>query len=280
MAIVPVKPKTPSERFHLKNVQDLWKGEAEGALLEGDRRSRGRNCYGRITSRRRGGGHRRSYRRIDFSRRKLGIEAKVARIEYDPNRSARIALLHFIDGEKRYMLAPRDLKSGDKVVNLSETPEDFHLGSSLPLSRIPLGVAIHCVELEPNGGAKLVRSAGTACHLVSLEGPNASIKLPSGEIRLLDARCRATLGQVGNEDHNKRSLGKAGRNRWLNRRPRVRGVAMNPVDHPQGGGEGRSSGGGHPVSPWGQLAKGCPTRRKSKPSNARILVRRSGRHVK
>ena len=280
MAIVQLKPKTPSQRFHLKNVQALWKGAAEASLTKGDQRSRGRNCYGRITSRRRGGGHKRSYRWIDFNRKKIGIEASVAHIEYDPNRSARIALLNFADGEKRYMVAPRDLQLGDKVVHLTESQEDFRVGMSLPLHQMPLGIPIHCIEMEPNGGAKIARSAGASCQLVSLEGSDVTIKLPSGEIRLLDARCRATIGQVGNVDHNKRSLGKAGRNRWLNRRPRVRGVAMNPVDHPQGGGEGRTSGGGHPVSPWGQLAKGYPTRRKTKSSHDRILVRCNGRRVK
>jgi large subunit ribosomal protein L2 len=280
MAIVQLKPKTPSQRFQVRNVQKLWKGDAEASLTKGDQRSHGRNCYGRITSRRRGGGHKRSYRHIDFYKKKIGIEASISRIEYDPNRSAHIALLNFVDGEKRYMLASRNLQLGDKVVHLSEIPEDFCSGTSLPLSHIPLGMPIHCIEMEPNGGAKIARSAGAACQLVSLEGLNATIKLPSGEIRLLDSRCRATIGQVGNVDHNKRSLGKAGRNRWLNRRPRVRGVAMNPVDHPQGGGEGRTSGGGHPVSPWGQLAKGYPTRRKTKPSNDRILVRSNGRRVK
>ncbi|MDR0445245.1 MAG: 50S ribosomal protein L2 [Puniceicoccales bacterium] len=280
MAIVQLNPKTPSQRFHLKNVQELWKGDAEASLTKGGWRSHGRNCYGRITSRRRGGGHKRSYRHIDFCRKKIGIEASVSRIEYDPNRSANIALLNFVDGEKRYVLAPKALQVGDKIIHLSESSEDFRLGMSLPLNQIPLGVSIHCIELEPGSGAKIARSAGASCQLVSIEDSTATIKLPSGEIRLFDARCRATLGQVGNIDHNKRSLGKAGRNRWLNRRPRVRGVAMNPVDHPMGGGEGRSSGGGHPVSPWGQLAKGFPTRRKAKSSNTRILVRCNGKRVK
>jgi large subunit ribosomal protein L2 len=280
MAVVSVNPKTPSQRFYIKNAQKLWKGDAEASLKRGDQRSHGRNCYGRITSRRRGGGHKRSYRRIDFYRKKIGIEAIVSRIEYDPNRSAHIALLNFTDGEKRYVLASRGLQPGDKVIHLAESPEDFRSGMSLPLNHIPLGVPIHGIEMEPDSGAKIARSAGASCQLVALEDSTATIKMPSGEIRLFDARCRATMGQVGNVDHNKRSLGKAGRNRWLSRRPRVRGVAMNPVDHPQGGGEGRSSGGGHPVSPWGQLAKGFPTRRKVKHSNVRILVRRNGRRVK
>jgi large subunit ribosomal protein L2 len=219
-------------------------------------------------------------RRIDFLRNKFDIPARVERIEYDPNRSADIALLHYADGEKRYIIAPRGLNIGDQVVSLNAVPKDFSLGMSLPLALIPGGVFIHCLEIEPGRGASIARGAGVGAQMVAIDGAYATVKMPSGEIRLLNGKCRATIGQVGNSDHGKQSLGKAGRRRWLGRRPRVRGVVMNPVDHPMGGGEGRTSGGGHPVSPWGQLAKGYPTRKRSQKSNRMILVRRNGRKVK
>ena len=216
---------------------------------------------------------------IDFRRDKIDIPAKVQAIEYDPNRSANIALLAYADGEKRYILAPRGVQAGDTLVSSSKKIE-FSVGYSFPLALIPPATKIHAVELHPGRGAQLVRSAGEAAQLIKVDGDRVTIKLPSGEIRYLNARCRATIGEVGNHEHEGRSLGKAGRNRWLGRRPRVRGVAMNPVDHPMGGGEGRTSGGGHPQSPWGQLSKGFPTRKKSNPTNSQILVRRNGRPMK
>ena len=277
MTIIQHKPKTPSQRFLALNKRKLWDGAPEKSLVYSKKRGSGRNCYGRITSRRRGGGHKRLVREIDFIREKFGISAKVDRIEYDPNRSADIALLNYVDGEKRYILAPRGLNVGDKVISLNEAPRDFEIGMSLPLALIPSGVFVHCIEMEPGRGASVARSAGIGAQVVAMEGNHVTVKMPSGEIRLFHSKCRATIGQVGNSDHGKQSLGKAGRNRWLGRRPRVRGVVMNPVDHPMGGGEGRTSGGGHPVSPWGQLAKGYPTRRRSQKSNAKILVKRKGR---
>ena len=280
MVIVQRNPKTPTQRFVALNKRELWSGAPESSLVVSYHRSRGRNCYGRITSRRRGCGHKRFIRLIDFARNKFDIPAKVSRIEYDPNRSADIALLNYADGEKRYILAPRGLNIGDEVVSLNTTPKDFSIGMSLPLSLIPEGVFVHCVEMEPGHGAAIARGAGAGVQIVAFDNGYVTVKLPSGETRLLNPKCRATIGQVGNTDHGKQSLGKAGRNRWLGRRPRVRGVVMNPVDHPMGGGEGRTSGGGHPVSPWGQLAKGYPTRKRSQKSNRMILVRRNGKKVK
>ncbi|MDG2344555.1 MAG: 50S ribosomal protein L2, partial [Opitutae bacterium] len=221
----------------------------------------------------------RAYRIIDFRRDKLDIPANVQAIEYDPNRSANIALLAYADGEKRYILAPRGIKAGDKLINASERVE-FSPGFSMPLAVIPPATKIHAIELHPGRGAQIARSAGQSAQLISIDGERATVKLPSGEIRFLNSRCRATIGEVGNHEHEGQSLGKAGRSRWLGRRPRVRGVAMNPVDHPMGGGEGRTSGGGHPQSPWGQLSKGFPTRKKANPTNSQILVRRNGRQLK
>ena len=219
--------------------------------------------------------------KVDFKRNKIDIPAKVQSIEYDPNRSANIALLAYRDGEKRYILAPNKLEVGATVLTTNEVKElQFNVGNNLPLSVIPPSTKIHAIEMVPGGGAKIARSAGVAAQLVNIDGDKAVLKMPSGEIRVVNARCRATIGEVGNSEHEKVSLGKAGRNRWRGKRPRVRGVAMNPVDHPMGGGEGRTSGGGHPVSPWGQLSKGYPTRAKSKPSNSMILVRRNGRKVR
>jgi large subunit ribosomal protein L2 len=273
------KPITPGQRFLTRNRQDLSKKKPERRLTAGAHQKKGRNCHGRITSRRRGGGHKRAYRTIDFRRDKLDVPAKVQALEYDPNRSANLALLAYADGEKRYILAPRGLKEGDTVLAASKRVE-FSPGYSLLLADIPPATRIHAVELHPGRGAKIARSAGQSAQLVSVDAGRATVKMPSGELRYLNPRCRATIGEVGNHEHEGRSLGKAGRKRWLGRRPRVRGVAMNPVDHPMGGGEGRTSGGGHPQSPWGQLSKGFPTRKKSKSSNSQILVRRNGRKVK
>lgn len=275
MGIKRYKPVTPSLRFtRLPDFSAITKTEPEKSLTEALRKTGGRNVTGRITSRRRGGGHKRRYRKIDFKRDKEGIEAKVVAIEYDPNRSARIALLEYVDRERRYIVAPAALKVGDVVMSgegAAPAP-----GNCLPLANIPLGMAVHNIELRRNGGAVLVRSAGASATLMSREGKYAHVKLPSGEIRLLPTGCRATVGEVGNSEHESVSLGKAGRSRWLGRRPKVRGVAMNPVDHPMGGGEGKSSGGRHPCSPWGKLAKGGKTRKRSKPTN-HIIRPRKGR---
>jgi large subunit ribosomal protein L2 len=279
MPILQQKPVTPSGRFFLKNKVDLAKKRPERALTKCVHRKKGRNAYGRITSRRRGGGHKRLYRQIDFRREQIDQPAKVLALEYDPNRTAHLALLEFEDGTKTYILAPTSVSVGDTLLS-SNQKIDFKPGNALPLNLIPLGTKVHCVEMLPGAGAKLARSAGCEVRLISVDGNHASLKMPSGEIRLVKETCRATIGSVGNSAHQKSTIGKAGRNRWKGRRPRVRGVAMNPVDHPMGGGEGRTSGGGHPSSPWGQLSKGFPTRKKSKPSNSQILVRRNGRRVK
>ncbi|HLP07807.1 MAG TPA: 50S ribosomal protein L2 [Opitutaceae bacterium] len=281
MPLKTFRPITPTQRYLILNVDpELSKKKPEARLTESTRKSGGRNCYGRITSRRRGGGHRRRYRIVDFRRDKIDIPAVVQSLEYDPNRSANLALLAYVDGEKRYIIAPKALKVGGKVVSSDKVPEEFLPGCAYPLSIIPAATFIHCVELLPGHGAAIARSAGNSAQLVSIEGDNAIIRMPSGEIRMVNKRCRATIGEVGNGDHMNQSLGKAGRNRWLGRRPRVRGMAMNPVDHPNGGGQGKSKGGGgrqHLVSPWGQLAKGFPTRKRSKTTNALILTRKNGR---
>ncbi|MCZ6672399.1 MAG: 50S ribosomal protein L2 [Verrucomicrobia bacterium] len=279
MPLVEKKPVTPSQRFYKQNKQELSKDRPERRLTVAKSKSGGRNAYGRITSRRRGGGHKRHIRIIDFRREKLDIPAKIQNIQYDPNRSANIALLAYADGEKRYIVAPRGLGEGDTIVS-SETSREIHPGNSLLLSNIPPSTKIHNIELIPGKGGQIARSAGTAAQLMGLDGGYATIKMPSGEIRLINLKCRATIGEVGNSQHQSRTIGKAGRSRWLGKRPRVRGVAMNPVDHPMGGGEGRTSGGGHPTSPWGQLSKGFPTRRKSKTSNKFILVNRNGKKFK
>ena len=279
MALIKSRPLTPGQRFLTLNKVEVSKKKPERQLTTYKHRKKGRNCYGRITSRRRGGGHKRAYRIIDFRRDKIDIPAKVQSVEYDPNRSANIALLAYLDGEKRYILAPRGVKEGDVLLSVN-TRVEFSPGYSMPLSVIPPATKIHAIELHPGRGAQIARSAGQSAQLVSIDGERATVKLPSGEIRFLNARCRATIGEVGNHEHQSQSLGKAGRNRWLGRRPRVRGVAMNPVDHPMGGGEGRTSGGGHPQSPWGQLSKGFPTRKKSNSTNSQILVRRNGRTLK
>jgi len=268
------RPYTPSRR-HMTTAtfDEITKTTPEKSLLEPLRKSGGRNNYGRITTRHRGGGHRRAYRIVDFKRNKRGAAATVLAIEYDPNRSARLALLQYPDGEKRYILAPVGLTAGTTVAAGPEaalTP-----GNALPLSAIPLGTMVHNIELAEGHGGQMVRSAGGAAQLMAKEGDHAHLKLPSGEVRMVRLACYATIGQVGNVEHGVLSLGKAGRSRWLGRRPIVRGLAMNPVDHPHGGGEGKSGQGNpHPVSPWGQLAKGFKTRARSNPSNRYILKRR------
>ena len=280
MSIVRRNPLTPSQRFLALNRDGSVSRENNPvkSLTFNQHRDKGRS-HGQITSRRRGGGHKRRYRLIDFARTKYDIPATVQSLEYDPNRSANIALIAYQDGAKSYILAPGGLSVGDTVVSFSQKGE-FKPGNSFPLREIPPSCRIHAVELTIGGGAVLARSAGTSIQLVSFDDTRAILKLPSGELRYVDARCRATLGEVGNASHQNQKLGKAGRNRWLGRRPRVRGVAMNPVDHPMGGGEGRTSGGGHPCSPWGQLAKGYRTRRRSNPTNKQILVRRNGKKLR
>jgi large subunit ribosomal protein L2 len=248
--------------------------EPEKSLTEGLRKAGGRNNKGKVTIRFRGGGHQRTYRKIDFKRDKIGVPAKVASIEYDPNRTARIALLHYADGEKRYILAPVGLEVGRTVI--AGPQADILPGNSLPLENIPDGTTVHNIELRPGKGGQMVRSAGAAAQVVSKEGGLALIKLPSGEVRKVQSNCYATVGQVGNLDNENVSLGKAGRTRWLGRRPHNRGVSMNPVDHPHGGGEGRTSGGRHPVTPWGQPTRGFKTRNNKRTDNM-IVTRRSGK---
>ena len=273
MAIRKFKPNTPGTRFmSVSSFEEITKTTPEKSLTVKLTKSGGRNSNGRITTRHRGGGHKRKYRIIDFKRDKVGVPAKVFSIEYDPNRSARIALLHYADGDKRYIIAPNGLKVGAKVT--SGPDSEIAIGNALPLKNLPLGSLIHKVELKPGKGGQLGRSAGTAIQVMAKEGDYAQLKMPSGEIRLIRLECMATFGEVGNAENENISLGKAGRTRWLGRRPHVRGVAMNPVDHPMGGGEGKSSGGGHPVSPWGQKAKGLKTRKKRKESNRFIIKRR------
>ncbi len=274
MAVKKVKPTSPGRRFQeYATFDEITTATPEKSLLRTIKKTGGRNANGRITSRHRGGGQRRHYRVIDFKRDKLGVPAKVATIEYDPNRSARIALLNYVDGEKRYIIAPVNLHVGDSVMSGPEA--DIKPGNSLPLINIPLGTQIHNIELRLGKGGQIVRSAGTFAQLVAKESPYALIKMPSGEVRKVLLKCKATIGQVGNVLHENISLGKAGRKRWLGRRPKVRGVAMNPVDHPMGGGEGRSSGGRHPCSPWGVPSKGFRTRRKNKASDKLIIKRRT-----
>ncbi len=274
MAIRKLKPNTPGTRFmSISTFEEITKTKPEKSLTVALKKKGGRNNLGRLTMRHRGGGHKRKYRIIDFKRDKFGVPAKVFSIEYDPNRSARIALLHYADGEKRYIIAPNGLKVGD-VVSSGDGVE-IKVGNAMKLKDIPLGSFIHNVELKPGKGGQLARSAGNAIQLTSKEGKYAHLKLPSGEIRMVHLECMATYGTVGNADHMNISLGKAGRTRWLGFRPKVRGVVMNPVDHPMGGGEGRTSGGGHPVSPWGQPAKGLKTRKKKNPSDRYIIKRRN-----
>lgn len=271
MPVKKFRPVTPSLRYMtVSDFSDITTDKPEKSLLEPLHKTGGRNNLGRITMRRRGGGHKRSYRRIDFKRSKDGIPAKVATIEYDPNRSARIALLHYADGEKRYMIAPNGVGVGTVV--MSGPDAEFEPGNCLPISKIPVGTVVHAVELIAGKGAQMARSAGTFVQLMAKEGNHAQLRLPSGEMRKVRVECRATIGQVGNLEHENVVIGKAGRTRWLGRRPKVRGVAMNPIDHPMGGGEGRSSGGRHPCSPWGTPSKGFRTRKKK--ASDKLIVRR------
>jgi large subunit ribosomal protein L2 len=273
MAIKKYKPTSPGRRFQtVSTFEEITATRPEPSLTVALKKTGGRNNLGRITSRHRGGGHKRFYRIIDFKRNKDSVPAKVATIEYDPNRSARIALLHYLDGEKRYIIAPEGLKVGDTIVSGADA--DIKIGNALPLRNIPPGTPIHNIELKKGKGAQIVRSAGTSAVIMAKEKMYAQVRLPSGEVRLVHLDCKATIGVVGNADHGNISIGKAGRSRWLGRRPKVRGVAMNPVDHPHGGGEGRTSGGRHPVTPWGVPTKGYKTRKKRKPSDKYIVRRR------
>jgi large subunit ribosomal protein L2 len=272
MALKKFKPTTPSLRYMtVSDFSELTDKKPERSLMRPFPRSYGRNNGGRVTAWCRGGGHKRRYREIDFRRGKHGIPATVRALEYDPNRSARIALLVYADGEKRYILAPQGVKVGD--VLMSGPAAEVREGNSLPLRGVPLGTGVHNLELIPGKGAQVARAAGVECQLMAKEGKHAHVRMPSGEVRMFSLDCYCTIGQVGNIDHENVVIGKAGRNRWLGHRPSSRGVAMNPVDHPMGGGEGRSSGGRHPCTPWGKPTKGYKTRRKTKPSD-RLIVRR------
>lgn len=271
MALLKLKPRTPGQRSAVKVITPgLYKGKPVSSLLEKQSTTAGRNNTGRITTRHKGGGHKHHYRIVDFKRRKDNIPAKVERIEYDPNRSAHLALLCYADGERSYIIAPKGIQAGANLISGSEAP--IKPGNALPLRNIPVGSTVHCVELKPAKGAQLARSAGAAVQLQAREGSYAQLKLRSGEIRRVHVDCRATLGEVGHSEHNLRSIGKAGAKRWKGIRPTVRGVVMNPVDHPHGGGEGRTSGGRHPVSPWGVPAKGYRTRSNKRTDN--MIVRR------
>ncbi|MCU0530510.1 MAG: 50S ribosomal protein L2 [Syntrophales bacterium] len=272
MAIKTMKPTTPSRRYQTYSTfEEITSTEPEKSLTKPVKKTGGRNNAGRMTSRHRGGGHKRKYRVVDFRREKTDIPAKVKTIEYDPNRSARIALVSYADGEKRYIVAPVDLKVGDPVI--TSAAADIKPGNAMPLRNIPLGSLIHNIELRPGKGGQMVRSAGTYAQLMAKEGAYAQVRLPSGEVRKVHIECKATIGQVGNVTHEGVSIGKAGRTRWLGQKPRVRGVAMNPIDHPMGGGEGKTSGGRHPCTPWGVPTKGYKTR-KNKTTDKYIIKKR------
>tara|TARA_B100001123_G_scaffold75518_1_gene85258 strand:+ start:816 stop:1643 length:828 start_codon:yes stop_codon:yes gene_type:complete len=274
MAVKSFRPITPGLRFKtVSSFEEITKSRPEKSLIESNKKSGGRNNRGRITSRRRGGGHKRFYRKLDFKRDKSGVPATVHSVEYDPNRSARIALLNYVDGEKRYILAPIGLRVGSRVE--SGPSADIRPGNALPLDNIPLGSIVHNVELQPGRGGQIGRAAGVEIQVMAKEGDFAQLRMPSGEMRLIHVGCYATIGQVGNLDHENIVVGKAGRSRWLGKRPSVRGVAMNPIDHPHGGGEGRASGGGHPVTPWGAPTKGYKTRKRKNRSNKYIVRRRN-----
>jgi len=274
MGIRNLKPTSPGSRFATRpDFVDITKNTPEKNLTVALRKSGGRNNKGRITVRHRGGGHKRRYRLIDFKRDKVGVPGKVATVEYDPNRSANIALIHYVDGEKRYILHPKGLEVGDTI--LSSDDADIRPGNAMRLSVVPLGTWVHNVELQIGRGGQMCRSAGTYAQLMAKDGGYALLRLPSSELRQVHLECKATIGQVGNLSHENQTIGKAGRSRWLGRRPKVRGSAMNPIDHPMGGGEGKSSGGRHPCSPWGQLSKGLKTRKKHKKSDALIVKRRN-----
>ena len=273
MGVRQLKPVTPGSRFASRpDFVDITTDKPEKSLTTALRKSGGRNNTGRITVRRRGGGHKRRYRIIDFKRNKFDIPGKVATIEYDPNRSAYISLIHYIDGEKRYILSPVGLKINDTIIAGNDVP--LKLANSLPLKNIPAGLFVHNIEMVPGKGGQMVRSAGASAQVMAHDGGLCTLKLPSGEVRMVKDGCMATIGQVGNRSHEQVVSGKAGRTRWLGRRPKVRGVAMNPVDHPMGGGEGKSSGGRHPTTPWGKPTKGYKTRKKNKKSNNMIVKRR------
>ena len=271
MAIIKAKPTSPGRRFRVNIKQDLYKGRPEKTLVESKKRTSGRNNNGNITVRHRGGGHKRLYRIIDFKRNKFDIEGVVKTIEYDPNRSANIALIEYKDGDKSYIIAPKKLKVKAKILSGENAP--IKDGNSLPLAKIPQGTEVHCIEMRPGKGAQIARAAGTTARLVAKEGKYATLRLSSGEMRKILLSCRATVGVISNEQHNLQSIGKAGAMRWRGIRPTVRGVAMNPVDHPHGGGEGKTSGGRNPVSPWGTPTKGYRTR-KPKASDKLIVKRR------
>ena len=270
-----LKPDTPSRRnMSVSTFEEITKKRPERKLTTALRKTGGRNNHGRITSRHRGGGHQRRYRIIDFKRNKYDMSAVIASIEYDPNRSPRIALLEYEDGEKRYIIAPEGLKVGDKVISTQHNHIPFKTGNALPLGSIPEGLLVHNIELKPGKGAQMARSAGAYARIMANEAGMITLKLPSGEMRMISEQCIATIGMVGNKSHESIVIGKAGRTRWLGRRPKVRGVVMNPVDHPHGGGEGRTSGGRHPVSPWGMPTKGYRTRKKNNASDKYIVKRR------
>jgi len=276
MPLQKVKPTSPGRRALVKVVHPhLYKGRPVDALTESQKRGSGRNNNGHITMRHKGGGHKHHYRVVDFKRNKDGIGAKVERLEYDPNRSAHLALLLYADGERRYMIAPRGVSAGSELLSGAEAP--IKAGNALPLRNIPVGTTIHCIEMQPGKGAQLARSAGASAQLLAREGAYAQLRMRSGEIRKVHVECRATIGEVGNEEHNLESIGKAGRRRWRGIRPTVRGVAMNPIDHPHGGGEGRTASAGPPVSPWGVQTKGFKTRRNKRTQNMIVRARRRGR---
>tara|TARA_Y100000748_G_C15491512_1_gene486667 strand:+ start:704 stop:1543 length:840 start_codon:yes stop_codon:yes gene_type:complete len=279
MSLIKSKPTSPGRRFRVKiKDETLYKGKPFAGLTQKSKRSGGRNNQGRITTRHIGGGHKRKYRIIDFKRDKDNINAKVERLEYDPNRNANIALLLYSDGERRYIIAPKKLKAGDSVVSGKDSA--INVGNSLPLKNIPVGTQVHCIEMKPGKGAQIARSAGTVAQIAALEGEYATLKLKSGEMRKINSNCRATIGEVGNSEYNLQSYGKAGAKRWLGIRPTVRGVAMNPIDHPHGGGEGKTSGGRDPVSPWGTPTKGYKTRSNKRTSSMIIRRRASKRRGK
>jgi large subunit ribosomal protein L2 len=275
MPVKVYKPTSPGRRnMSVSDFAAITRGHPERSLVEGRvNKSGGRNVHGRTTAYHRGGGHKRRYRKIDFRRNKVGVPAKVASIEYDPNRSANIALLHYADGEKRYILSPNDVKIGDTIS--SGPGAEIRPGNALPLANIPLGTVVHAIEMKPGKGAQMARSAGTSAQLMAREGDLATLRLPSSEMRRVRVECMATIGQVGNQEHENQRVGKAGRSRWKGKRPSVRGVAMNPVDHPMGGGEGRSSGGRHPCTPWGKKTRGPKTRKNH--SSDKYIVKRRGK---
>ena len=271
MSLIKSKPTSPGRRFRIKiSNPELYKGKPCSSLVQKSKRTGGRNNQGRITTRHIGGGHKKRYRIIDFKRDKDNVAAKVERLEYDPNRNANIALLLYIDGERRYIIAPKNLKTGDPV--MSGKDSSISIGNALPMKNIPVGTQVHCIEMKPGKGAQIARSAGTVAQIVAIEGDYATVRLRSGEMRKIFSTCKATIGEVGNSEHNLQSFGKAGAKRWLGVRPTVRGVAMNPIDHPHGGGEGKTSGGRHPVSPWGTPTKGYKTRSNKRTDN--MIVRR------